>query len=229
MEASLEKQNKNIGELTTKAITKQDVYEKTLETFNTLKEVLKQLTVDYNQVLNSVDKRLIFEYKDRGIFDIELKAASDVLFFSMHTNVFEFNREHNIWKISYVSENKNNSFCGIINIYNFLADSIKYNRTDDLGYLIARIFINKDQHYFVEGKRQLGFLYNDFGKAVINEDSLREIVETALGYAFDFDLLVPPYDHVKIASVAQMQYKIEFSKTQTGKRLGFQFNSDDVS
>ncbi|MCF8372242.1 MAG: hypothetical protein K9H64_11510 [Bacteroidales bacterium] len=229
MDAALEKQKKNIGELTTKSIAKQDVYEKTLETFNLLKEVLGQITIDYNQKLNDVDKRLLFEYKDKGVFDAEIKAASDVLYFSMHTNVFEFNREHSIWKTSYVSENKHNSYCGIISIYNFLADSVKYNRTDDLGYLIGRIFINKDQHYFVEGKRQLGFLYNDFGKAVINRDSLCEIVETALGYAFEFDLLVPPYDQVKIASLAQMQYKIEFSKIQTGKRLGFQFNSDDVS
>jgi hypothetical protein len=44
----------------------------------------------------------------------------------------------------------------------------------------------------------------------------------------EFDLLVPPYDMVKIASVAQMNSKIDSSKLQTGKRLGFKFNSDDV-
>ena len=45
----------------------------------------------------------------------------------------------------------------------------------------------------------------------------------------EFDLLVPPYDHVKIASVAQMNKKIQSSIIQTGKRLGFLFNSDDIS
>ena len=50
----------------------------------------------------------------------------------------------------------------MINIYNFLADSFKYNRLNDVGYLVGRVFLNKDLHYFVEGKRQLGFLYNDF-------------------------------------------------------------------
>ncbi len=45
----------------------------------------------------------------------------------------------------------------------------------------------------------------------------------------EFDLLVPPYDQIKIASVAQMHQKIANSRLQTGKRLGFRFNSDDVN
>jgi hypothetical protein len=48
-------------------------------------------------------------------------------------------------------------------------------------------------------------------------------------YAIEFDLLVPPYDHVKIASVAQLNEKMEYSRMKTGKRLGFKFNSDDIS
>jgi hypothetical protein len=44
----------------------------------------------------------------------------------------------------------------------------------------------------------------------------------------EFDLLVPPYDTVKIATVGQAEAKIQHSRVITGKRLGFQFNSDDV-
>ena len=46
--------------------------------------------------------------------------------------------------------------------------------------------------------------------------------------AFEFDLLVPPYDHVKLATAEQMREKIIHSKMTTGKRLGFAFNADDV-
>mgnify|MGYP001766559604 CR=1 FL=1 len=116
----------------------------------------------------------------------------------------------------------------MINIYNFLTDSFKYNRLEDLGYLVGRLFVNKDNHYFVEGKRQMGFLYNNFGTAIVDKDSLKRIIESAILYCLEFDLLVPPYDVIKIASVAQMNTKIENSKLQTGKRLGFKFNSDDV-
>ena len=121
-------------------------------------------------------------------------------------------------------------FLTLIGIYNFLSDSFKYNRTDDLGYLIGRIFINKDKHFFVEGKRQLGFLYNDFGQKKIDSKVIREIIESAILYTLEFDLLVPPYDTMKIVSVAQMKEKINKSKTVTGKRLGFKFYADnDIS
>jgi hypothetical protein len=99
----------------------------------------------------------------------------------------------------------------------------------DLGYLVGRIFINKDMHYFTEGKRQLGFFFNNFGNEAINKTSLTHIINLAINYSLEFDLLVPPYDTVKIASVEQISDRIQLSKLRTGKRLGFQFNADDVT
>lgn len=217
-----------MNNLSEKSGMKQMVYDNTFETFNLIKEVLHELANDYNSTFKGVDKRVKLEYHDRGKFEAEIRIAGDILIFSMHSNVFQFDRDHNIWKLSYVKDNKNASYCGIINVYNFLRDSFKYNRLDDLGYLIGRIFINKDFHYFVEGKRQMGFLYNNFGSEVITKESLVNIIQSSILYTLEFDLLVPPYDVVKIASVNQMNTKIENSKLQTGKRLGFKFNSDDV-
>ena len=229
----MEKNNNTKKEIIThlalKANLKQSVYDNTLEAFNILKEVLQEIETECNGKLKGVDKRILMDYKDRGKFEAQIKVAGDMLIFSMHSNIFEFDRNHGVWKTSYVQKDKLNSYCGIINIYNFLSDSFKYNRVDDLGYLIARIFINKEKRYFVEGKRQLGFLYTNFGKEAINRKVLQKIIETAILYAMEFDLLVPPYDNVKIASVAQMNKKIQSSLLQTGKRLGFQFNSDDVT
>lgn len=217
-----------VDTLVEKAAMKQKVYDNTFESFNIIKEVLHEMSNELNNNLKSNEKRIKLEYRDRGKFEAEIRVAGDILIFSMHTNVFEFDRDHSIWKLPYVQENKLNSYCGMINIYNFLTDSFKYNRIDDLGYLIGRLFINRDKHYFVEGKRQMGFLYNNFGQATINKDAIKKVLETSVLYSLEFDLLVPPYDMVKIASVAQMNTKIESSKLQTGKRLGFKFNSDDV-
>ncbi len=217
-----------IQSISEKSITKQNVYQTTLDIFNELKIILQEIQNEYNSVLNSSDNRVLFSFKDNGVFEAELKFSGDVLIFMMHSNIFEFNREHNIWKLGYVKDDHLNSYVGIINIYNFLADSFKYKRFEDLGYLVGRIFINRDRHYFVEGKKQLAFLYNDFGKAVINKEALKEIVETTISYALDFDLLVPPYEHVKLTSVGQVAQKRQFSKQITGKRLGFQFNTDDI-
>ncbi|HNT41248.1 MAG TPA: hypothetical protein PKO42_03390 [Tenuifilaceae bacterium] len=211
-----------------KSVLKQKIYDNTFEVLGKIKLVLRDLANEYNANLKNTDRRVRLEYRDRGKFEAEIRVAGDLLIFSMHTNVFEFDRDHAIWKLSYVKDDKFASYCGVINIYNFLVDSFRYNRIDDLGYLVGRIFINRDFHYFVEGKRQMGFLYNNFGTAVVDMKSLRQIVETAIMYSLEFDLLVPPYDLVKIASVQQMNSKIESSNMQTGKRLGFKFNSDDV-
>ena len=229
----MEQQAKNpqkeiVDTLIQKSGMKQRVYENTFETFNLIKSVLSSMSADLNTSIKINDKRIRLEYRDRGKFEAEIRVAGDILIFSMHSNVFEFDRDHSIWKLPYVKDNRLNSYCGMINIYNFLTDSFKYNRTEDLGYLIGRLFVNRENHYFVEGKRQMGFLYNNFGQSVVSPDAIKRIIETAMLYSLEFDLLVPPYDMVKIATVAQMNTKIESSKLQTGKRLGFKFNSDDV-
>lgn len=232
MKTRLNTDNKSVKEeilamLQNKSNVKQQVYDNTFETFSLLKEVLHELTNDINVELAGADRRIKLDYRDRGKFEAEAKIAEDILIFSMHSNVFEFDREHMVWKTSYVQKDVNNSYCGVISIYNFLADSFKYNRTEDLGYLIGRIFVNREKHYFVEGKHQMHFL-NDFGTQEINKDELKNILEHAIHYALTFDLLVPPYETMKIATVEQLNSKIENAKLQTGKRLGFRFNANDV-
>src|SRR4030043_2180419 len=215
--------------LTGKSTVKQVIYDVVLETFGMVKEVLHDIESRYNSQLEQADKRVLLEFQDNGLFSAQIKAASDILIFSMHSNIFQFDRDHHIWKTSYVSADHSNAYCGIINIYNFLADSFKYNRLADLGYLIGRIFINKEMRYFVEGKRQLGFFYNNFGKEVLDKNTLENIANLAINYSLEFDLLVPPYDAIKIINVEQISQRIQFSLMKTGKRLGFRFNSDDVS
>ncbi len=212
-----------------KSTIKQQVYDNTLQTFVILKKVLKQLEKDYIKLLKGkVPDKYLPKFRDRGAFEAEFNVGGDILIFSMHTNVFEFDNQHPIRKMKYVEEDISRSYCGIINIYNFLSDSFRYNRLNDLGYLIARIFVNKEKHFFVEGKRQSDELLKDFAVDAISPGFLRQIVEIAIQYSVQFDLLAPPYDQVKIATVDQMAQKMHFSKIKTGKRLGFSFNADDV-
>lgn len=217
-----------VDTLKSKSVLKQKVFDNTAEAFLMIKEILKNLSREVNNNLSGIDPRVRMEYTDRSSFDAQLKVAADMLLFSMHSNIFQFDRDHPAWKTAYIQKNKFNAYSGIINIYNFLADSFKYSRLDDLGYLIARIFINHENQYFVEGKRQMGMLFTNYGNEAFSMESLEKIVFTAINYSLDFDLLVPPYDTVKIASVGQAESKIQHSRLITGKRLGFQFNSDDV-
>ena len=221
------KLNQIIGTLENKSVLKQKIYSNTFDVFTKLKDILHEMSGQMNDVLTNT--RLIkVEYRDRGKFEAQIQVAGDILIFTMHTNVFRFNNEHKIWNHAYIRSDWKNAYCGVINIYNFLADSFKYNRSTDEGYLIGRIFVNHENCFYVEGKRQTEYTAEKYGEAVIDEKYLTDILETSILYALDFDLLVPAYDTVKIVEVEQMNTKIENSKIQTGKRLGYDFNSDDI-
>ncbi|MCH5305035.1 MAG: hypothetical protein J1E79_00990 [Rikenella sp.] len=228
----MESENKReqiIETLKTKSALLQHIFDNTQQVFGQLKEILQEYAVEVNERLDgTTDKRVKMEYRDRGKFEAQLQMAGDILIFSMHTNIFLFDRENIIWQNSYVKQDRQNAYCGVIHIYNFLADSFKYNRSADEGYLVARIFVNREFQYMVEGKRQVAFRHDRFGQGAITPEALTEIIENTMAYTLDFDLLVPPYDTVKLVTVDQMNTKIENSKLQTGKRLGYQFRSDDV-
>jgi len=209
-----------------KSELKRNVYNNTKEAFELFRNTAKEC-VSYLQERNRRQgKDIRFEFTDRGDFEFEIRFAGDLLLFMMHTNVFEFSRNHEVMKSQYIRENPERSYCGVIHVYNFLTDSFLYQRDNDLGYLIGRIFVNSENHYFIEGKRELGMLYNNFNTSVINEESVRNIVESAIEYTTNFDLLTPPYDEIKVVSVGEMRNNFDKKSLVTAKRLGFRFQAD---
>ena len=212
-----------------KSTLKQRVFDQTFAVFNELKEALLETASELDDELDGkLDRRVRLEYRDRGKFEAQLQIASDLLIFQMHTDVFDFPADHPIWRNPYVGEARENAYCGVISIYNFLSDSFKFNRNADEGYLIGRIFINRERSFFVEGKRQTAARAADFGRDRITRERLIAIMETAMNYAINFDLLVPPYECNKRVTVDQFNTKMDNSKFTTGKRLGYDFNVDDI-
>jgi hypothetical protein len=216
------KQNDTIlNLLAEKSVMKQDVYSNTIAVFNQLKEILKERAEQLSDSILKVDKRVNIFFKDISLQSMQLKVAGDILEFLMHSNVFEFERSHPMFKTGYIKSNDLNSYCGIISVYNFLADSFKYNRVNDLGYLIARIFINRERRFFVETRTQIGYKYHAFSAEPVTADQLRDIVNELIIYSITFDLFTPPYDSVKQVTVFEMQEKSSSSALRTGKRLGY--------
>ena len=212
-----------------KSTLKQQIFDNTFSTFNDLKETLFEMASEIDDELDGkLDRRVRIEYRDRGKFEAQLQVASDILIFQMHTDIFEFDANHIIWQNNYVQQNKENSYIGVINIYNFLSDSLKYNRNADEGYLIGRIFVNREKCFFVEGKRQTLVRPMGFGSRKIDREALVAIIETAINYALNFDLLTPPYEQNKRVTVEQFNTKMDNSKFVTGKRLDYDFNVDDI-
>ena len=220
---------KILATIINKSTLKQHIFDNTFTSFNELKDVLFEIASELDDDLDGkLDKRVRIEYRDRGKFEAQLQIASDLLIFRMHTDIFEFDSNHIIWQTEYVQAECDNSFCGVIDIYNFLSDSFKFNRNADEGYLIGRIFINREKCFFVEGKRQTLLRPMQFGEQKITREALIAIMEMAINYAINFDLLVPSYEENKRVTVDQFNTKMDNSKFITGKRIGYDFNIDDI-
>lgn len=210
--------------LLNRAILKQDVFENTKAQFQIFKEVVKNELDCLKSELNNDRIRLFYE--EKGDYEIHAYIGSDVLVFNMHTNVFRFTDDNPLWKSSYLANNKGMGYCGVINVYNFLAESFLQGRMNDAGFLIGRVFLNKENHFMVEGKGQLGFLFRDFVNSKLTKDIWKDIVERTFIHAIEFDLISPPYEKVNVVSVMQIKSLSSSLQMKTSKRLGFKFKAE---
>jgi len=204
-----------------KSVMKQDVFRNTIASFEMLKKTVDEMAKELNTETQAIDKRIVVSTLETTSYATQLKVAGDMLEFFMHTNVFEFEKSHPMFKTGYVKQNEYNSYCGIINVYNFLADSFKFNRLNDLGYLVCRIFINREMKFFIEAKGPIGIKYSSFSAEPLNKEQLQEIINDLIIYAVTFDLFTPPVEQIKEVSVNEIQEKVSSINLRTGKRLGY--------
>lgn len=222
-------ENQNLFELIkSKGSLKQDIYTITYNAFSEFKKEAARLAEEYiiSNEKENTNNVIPFTFSDKGDFEFEIIFGGDVLLFLMHSNVFELPRDHEAMKTHYIKEDKNRSYCGTISIYNFLADSFKYGREGDAGYMIGRLMVNKENHYMLEGKKELGMIYHSFEKTKLDTTNIKNIISSAIQYTVNFDLLIPPYEKVMFITVLDVLRASQSITMQTGKRLGYKFKAD---
>ncbi|MCA6073943.1 hypothetical protein [Fulvivirga sedimenti] len=164
-----------------------------------------------------------------GVFEIgenefHVKIAGDLLVFILHTNIVTLDPEHGLNKSPYVLENPSRRYLGQINVYNFMADSFKYNRLNDTGYLLARFFVNADNHFLVEGDGQLGYNFNDISDREINESDVSIFIQLLMVRAVESDLITPPFPTIRMITLNE---KVGLSASVgMGQKIGFQMSHD---
>ncbi|HQV01059.1 MAG TPA: hypothetical protein PLO59_07860, partial [Bacteroidia bacterium] len=191
------------------------------DAFDMFRAVLQQLEQQYREAVLKLDSRIAISYDDKGKLEVHFQAANDVLVFIMQTHVFNFDPSHSIHRSSYTKDDPLRSHCGMICIYNFLTDSLKYKRLSDNGIMIGRVFINKDGHYFVEGKKQLGILFNNFETEEITLDAVAKIINSAMSYALESDANVPGFDMMQVTNLQALSERSGIG-FDSGKSFGFQ-------
>lgn len=210
--------------LVSKSALKQDISEDSVAAFNLFKTQATAILQELKEEVKDARIRLNLVEKSSGEFQVFI--GSDVLVFQVHTNVFKLPETHALWKTPYLQEDESRGYFGIIHIYNFLAESFIQNRLNDAGYLIGRMFVNHEGHYFVEGKGQLGFLFKGLADSTLTPEIVKHIVQCSFAYALDFDLYLPPYELIHELSVGQVQSIGNMMQIGTGKRVGFKFQAE---
>jgi hypothetical protein len=213
----------------TKSKLKRDVFELSKQRFKELKTCLNEVITELSAEVSSIDPRLEISYKDLGEYYAQITIAGDTLMFVLHTNVFFFPDTSQHWNSSYLKHDVNRGYCGNIQVYNFLADSIRYNREKDAGYLIARLFLNMENHFFVEGKKELSLVFNNFMHDELTHDRMKDFIILVIRHSINFDLFVPKYQTIQKLSLGEANTLKDSISLKTGKRLGFQFGLEEES
>ncbi len=209
--------------LENKSTAKQATYRHVCEAFKILSKEAKRVVDELIRKAHPDDKDVTVSYTLINEHEFEVKLAGDMLIFVMHTNVVTFEDNHPIMKEEYILKNDVNRYFGQIMIYNFMVDSLKFNRNNDPGYLLARIMINHDNRFFIEGEKGLSE-YNKISAEPINEETLLKIVKLLLRMAIENDLIAPPFTDVKSITLLQ---KKEHTPELAGQKIGFRMSYEN--
>ncbi|MBT3364367.1 MAG: hypothetical protein HOE88_01235 [Flavobacteriales bacterium] len=207
-----------IKTLCTKASNKQLVHRQALASFELLKTVLKLVAKSLNDQVCRVDKHVVVEYVERSEHEVGITFSGDTLIFLFHSNAFKLPDDHFLLATPYVREDGNRKYYGLIHAYNFLSDSMKMRRMNDLGTLLSRLLINGEGHHFAEGGTGLSMPLTENG---LDEAILKSWVERLMIHAMDMDLVIADFTDFREITVMELEGLRNELRLQTSKRLGF--------
>ena len=153
-----------LEQLREKASIKQLVFRNLQEVFRAMKVEGQRIIHDLEKQIKEIDASVSVEYYETGDFEFRLEFGGGHFGgFHMESNVITFNEDFPMMPSPYISTDPSRKYFGQITIYNFLSDSIKYNRLEDPGYLVARLLLNNENHFFVEGTGSIEFFVSGPG------------------------------------------------------------------
>ncbi len=209
--------------LAQKSAAKQQIYRNTKETFDKMKEISIELVAELTERITKQNSDIEIEYKNISDLEFQIKFSGDLLVFVMHSNIITFPDDYEIMRNDYIEEDFKRRFFGHIMAYNFMADTIKYNRLDDPGYLVGRMLINIEKHFCIEGVKQLDLPYDRIAKNVITDKRLRIIVESAMIAAVNNDLMGQDVSDIEKITFKQ---KLENTQLSRPRKLGFMISHE---
>ena len=224
-EAPADRINQIFDGLKQKSTAKQAIYRNTQAAFDCLRLVSQELVVELSRKLTPLDSSVVIEYRSINEMEFHIRFSGDLLVFVMHSNIVTFPDDYGPMPSKYVEADFRRRFFGHIMAYNFMADSIKYQRLNDPGYLVGRLLVNINSHFYLEGVQQLELPNNDMSDNVITPEMMKLFVESAMIAAVNNDLIAPPLPEIQKISVKQ---KLENQQVSRGSKVGFSFSAEQL-
>ncbi len=213
----------NIVELLlNKSSVKQKTYRNVCKAFKLLEKEAKDLIKDINSRTAERDKDIKLSVENINLQEFHIRIAGDLLVFVLHTNIITLPEDYEYNKSSYVADQPLRKYMGQINVYNFMSDSFEFNRLNDPGYLVARLLINYENYFIVEGDRQIGFMFESVSGKPLEKIDLDVMIKLIITQAAENDLVVPPFPQIRKITVRE-----KLNKTQSmgaGNKIGFQMS-----
>lgn len=209
--------------LTTKSGVKQVTYRNICTAFKQLREEATKIIEEVNSRTGTRDEDIVLSVEELSEQEFHVHIAGDLLVFFLHTNIITLSDDYSYNQSPYVQENPHRKYMGQINVYNFMADSLKYNRVNDPGYLLSRLLINFENRFIVEGDKQINFMFESVSSKVLELADLSILVQLIITQAIENDLVVPPFQKIRGLTLQQKIAKTEVMGA--GNKIGFQMSS----
>lgn len=206
-----------------KACLKQKIYRLTADWFKRFEQVSAKLVKEIDERISKVDENVEIALDHINEFEFRIRFSGDMLIFTMHSNIVTFPDDHVLSKSPYVIEDGQRGYFGQVMVHNFMADSVRYQRLGDIGYLLARLMINVEEHFYIEGVRPVSFLYPDIAKNQLEEEVLRLFVEDLMLTALSIDLQAASFHDIQIIDLGT---KLANQMVTGGEKVGFQMSSE---
>lgn len=209
--------------LESKSNAKQTAYKHIQRAFSVLSDESKSVVDELKRRAHPADKDVTVAFNGINNHEFEVKLAGDMLIFVMNTNIVTLDESHPILKDEYIRQNEVNRYFGQIMVFNFMAESLKYHRSNDPGYLLARLMVNHENRFFIEGERELES-FSKISENPVAEGDLRQFVKIVLRMAIENDLVAPPFTEVKSITLKQKRnHSLELGGAQ---KIGFRMSYD---
>lgn len=207
----------------TKSGVKQTTYRNVCQTFDMLKTEAQQIIANIHAQTQNKHEDISLYVEDVNEREFHVKVAGDLLAFYLHTNIIRLSDDYAYNKSPYVQEDENRKYLGQINVYNFMADSLKYQRVNDPGYLLARVLVNCENKYIVEGDRQVNFMFEAQPVREVEPTDVNILIHLLIRQAIENDLVAPPFHQIRGLTLQQKLMSTEV--TGQGQKIGFQMSS----